>query len=120
MNIYDVFTTPEEGEILRKCGVDFNTASFASVRNSPSCDYSIPVIIPDISKNLVSKAVVSDSEIVIPVWCLNDLMQIVIDNKWNCSLPLYDDNPNSNTKRARISSIVSFINNSMRRSNDGI
>lgn len=111
MNIYDVFTTPEEGERLRKCGIPFYTASFASIRNSPMCDYSIPVVVPSVSKTIVERAVSADSDIVIPVWCLNDLMQILIDKECDYHTSL----SNNNSKRARIESIVECIEKIMQK-----
>lgn len=108
MNVYDVFTTPEEGEILRKCGVSYDTASFASIRNAPKDDYSFPVIVPSVSKHLIDKLVVADSSMIIPVWCMNDLIQVMIDMKMDTNIPF--EKSGTNSRRKRIAYIVSYIN----------
>lgn len=107
MNVYDVFTTPEEGEILRKCGINSDTASFASVRNAPKDDYSFPVIVPSVSKRLIEKVSVADSNMIIPVWCMNDLIQIMIDRNMNTDIPFR--NHETDSRRKRIAYIVSYI-----------
>lgn len=105
MDIYDVFTRPEEGNALLRCGVGVNTASFASIRNAPSNDYSNPVVVPSISKPIIDRAASTDSSMIIPVWCLNDLIQVAHDNGIVVTSDMYD----RGTKRERISALVSFI-----------
>lgn len=107
MDVYDIFTTPEEGETLRKCGISPDTASFASIRNAPKDDYSFPVVVPSVSKHLIDKISTVDSNMIIPVWCMNDLIQIMIDRKMNINIPF--SNPGTDSKRKRIAYIVSYI-----------
>lgn len=109
MDIYDVFTRPEEGNTLLRCGVGINTASFASIRNAPSNYYSNPVVVPSISKPIIDRAASTDSSMIIPVWCMNDLIQVAYDN----NIPIRPEVYMHETKRERISAFVSLISENM-------
>lgn len=109
MDIYDVFTRPEEGNALLRCGVGVDTASFASIRNAPSNDYSNPVVIPSISKPIIDRATSTDSSMIIPVWCANDLIQVANNN----GIAVPPDIHARGTRRERISALVSLISENM-------
>lgn len=88
----ELFTTVSDSFRMVSSGVDFESASFFSIRNSKSGNdkrYSTPSIVND---KIIYDFMKADRYIVIPRWCISDLRALgAKDNgKENLSDTIYD------------------------------
>lgn len=105
MEEYGVFTTPRETETLRRCGIRNETASFVAVVNSKKGEFGLPKFIERANKKQVHDVLSVDRNIIIPVWCLNDLIQVAdeLGIDWVDAIGRLHD------RKARITAMVDLI-----------